>query len=190
MKTHARFGRPAALTLPAIACLFALDVSWAVAQQGRSKQDPSAYVALANVPDKARAKRNPLESDLDAVAAGGKLFDQHCAECHGVKAEGTKRAPSLLTPQVQQAPPGAIFWVMTNGIVRRGMPVWSKLPELQRWQIVTFVKRFTASTNRHPAAAPLSEVHDGAVRQRHDGTDHDKTVERKHLAVQPASALR
>jgi hypothetical protein len=24
--------------------------------------------------------------------------------------------------------------------VRRGMPDWSKLPELERWQIVTFLK--------------------------------------------------
>jgi mono/diheme cytochrome c family protein len=29
---------------------------------------------------------------------------------------------------------------MTNGAVRSGMPVWSKLPEPQRWQIVTYVK--------------------------------------------------
>lgn len=29
---------------------------------------------------------------------------------------------------------------MTNGVARRGMPVWSKLPEPQRWQIVSFLK--------------------------------------------------
>jgi len=37
------------------------------------------------------------------------------------------------------------------------MPVWSKLPEPQRWQIVTFVKSLTPS----PAAEPAVE-HDHA----------------------------
>ncbi len=41
---------------------------------------------------------------------------------------------------MQEAAPGAIFWLITNGVVRRGMPVWSKLPEPQRWQIVRYLK--------------------------------------------------
>ena len=36
--------------------------------------------------------------------------------------------------------PGALFWILTNGVGRRGMPVWSKLPEPQRWQIVSYLK--------------------------------------------------
>jgi hypothetical protein len=44
--------------------------------------------------------------------------------------------------EVQQATPGALFWILTNGVVRHGMPVWSKLPEAQRWQIVTFLMSF------------------------------------------------
>ena len=45
--------------------------------------------------------------------------------------------------QVQQASPGTLFWILTNGVVRRGMPVWSKLPEPQRWQIVSYLKSLT-----------------------------------------------
>ena len=89
---------------------------------------------------KAAARRNPLESDPDVVAAGGKLFSVHCAECHGDMAEGTKKAPSLLADEVQQSTPGTLFWLLTNGVVRRGMPVWSKLPEAQRWQLVSYIK--------------------------------------------------
>jgi len=33
-----------------------------------------------------------------------------------------------------------LFWLLTNGVVRRGMPVWSKLPEPQRWQLVSYIK--------------------------------------------------
>lgn len=104
------------------------------------KQDALVYAELATVPDKARGKRNPMENDREAVAAGRNLFDQHCSECHGSGGNGTRKAPSLRAEEVQNAPPGAIFWILTNGVVRRGMPVWSKLPEPQRWQLVSFIK--------------------------------------------------
>jgi mono/diheme cytochrome c family protein len=98
------------------------------------------YEPLTRVPRKAAVRRNPLEGDPDAVAAGANLFRQHCAECHGEMAEGGRKAPSLLADPVQEATPGTLFWILTNGVVRRGMPVWSKLPEPQRWQLVSYLK--------------------------------------------------
>ena len=101
------------------------------------------YAELAKAPRKAVARHNPLASDPDAVAAGGKLYGMHCAECHGETGEGghgSKKGPSLRAEEVQQASSGTLFWVLTNGVVRRGMPVWSKLPEPQRWQLVSFIK--------------------------------------------------
>jgi mono/diheme cytochrome c family protein len=100
----------------------------------------STYAALAEAPEKARQRKNPFEGDPQALAAGGKLFQQHCAECHGEKAGGARKGPSLLHEEVKQATPGTLFWILSNGVVRRGMPVWSKLPEQQRWQIVTFLQ--------------------------------------------------
>jgi len=108
------------------------------------KADALVYAELAKAPDKARAKRNPMENDPDAVAAGQNLFEQHCSECHGNAGYGTGKAPSLRTEEIQSAAPGAIFWILTNGVVRRGMPVWSKLPEPQRWQLVSFIKSLGA----------------------------------------------
>jgi mono/diheme cytochrome c family protein len=108
-------------------------------------KDDSVYAELAKAPKKAVARRNPMERDPEAVAAGANLFDQHCAECHGARAEGGRKGPSLLAPQVQQATPGTIFWILTNGVVRRGMPVWSKLPEPQRWQLVSYIKSLGAA---------------------------------------------
>ena len=101
---------------------------------------PSVYAALTKAPQKASARPNPLEHDPDAVAAGAKLFGTHCAECHGELANGSRRGPSLRTDPVQRARPGTLFWLLTNGVVRKGMPVWSKLPEPQRWQLVSFIK--------------------------------------------------
>lgn len=124
--------------------LLVLSVSVVAAQTNNSPQRGSSiYAELAKAPKKDAARRNPLAADPDAVAAGGKLFAQHCAECHGDTADGGKKAPSLRVDEVQQATPGTLFWLLTNGVVRRGMPVWSKLPEPQRWQLVSFIKSLT-----------------------------------------------
>lgn len=117
-----------------------------------AKQGNPIYAELTKAPQRAVARPNPLESDPDAVAAGAKLFARHCAECHGEGANGARKGPSLRVDEVQQATPGTLFWVLTNGVVRRGMPVWSKLPEPQRWQLVSFIKSLSAppkaATNR------------------------------------------
>ena len=103
------------------------------------------YSELRNVPEKARIRNNPMEGDPNTVRVGKKLFGQHCAECHGAAGEGSKKAPSLRVAEVQQAAPGALFWIVTNGVVRRGMPVWSRLPEPQRWNIVSYIKTLTST---------------------------------------------
>ncbi|MFZ3266686.1 MAG: cytochrome c [Terriglobales bacterium] len=113
----------------------------------------SVYAALSKAPVAARNRQNPFEGNIQDAAAGGKLFEQHCADCHGEKAGGTRHGPSLLREEVRQATPGTLFWTLTNGVVWRGMPVWSKLPEPERWQIVTFLQ----SLNSHasiPAKVP------------------------------------
>ena len=132
------------MKLRAFALVLLLTFSVARAQTSSQPADRdkanSVYSELAKAPRKAAARRNPLETDPQAIAAGGKLFSLHCAECHGAMAEGGKKAPTLRADAVQQATPGTLFWLITNGVVRRGMPVWSKLPEAQRWQLVSFIK--------------------------------------------------
>lgn len=119
------------------------------------KAEP-AYGEIYRAPDKARAKKNPLERDRDAVAAGAILFERHCAECHGAAAEGGKKGPNLRVNEVQNAEPGAIFWILTNGVVRKGMPVWSKLPEPQRWQLVSYVKSLGVEPGKTRTSAPAT----------------------------------
>ncbi len=141
----------------AIALAALLAVSQAAAQEkdvGPAKDDKLVYAELAKAPEKARSKHNPLENNRDSVAAGRILFARHCAECHGETAEGGKKAPSLRAAEVQNAQPGAIFWILTNGVVRRGMPVWSKLPEPQRWQLIVFIKSLGVSSASPVAPAP------------------------------------
>jgi mono/diheme cytochrome c family protein len=128
------------------------------AQSAFTPKDNSVYAELTKAPRKAAVRPNPLAADPEAVAAGAKLFDLHCAECHGEMAEGGKKAPTLLAPEIEQATPGTLFWLLTNGVVRRGMPVWSKLPEPQRWQLVSYIKSLTAvpPTAAEPQVSPES----------------------------------
>jgi mono/diheme cytochrome c family protein len=168
-RIRARLHPPGIITF-AVAGLVTLDVAWVFARKGnlaRAKNHRWDYAALANAPEKARSKHSPLESDPETTAAGGKLFQQYCAECHGRTAEGGSRGPSLRAPEVQQATPGALFWILTNGVVRRGMPVWSKLPEPERWQLVTYLKSVDPALkpphgrdhlipHRHPLTAELA----------------------------------
>jgi mono/diheme cytochrome c family protein len=116
--------------------------------------DPAVYAELQKAPKKARERANPLENDPEAVAAGAVLFEQHCAECHGKSAEGSRKAPSLRAPEVQDATPGTLFWLLTNGVVRKNMPVWSKLPEPQRWQLVRYIKSLGVSAPAAESRAP------------------------------------
>jgi len=99
---------------------------------------------LHKVPAKDRNRSNPLATDPDAPVAGARIFAEHCASCHGAEAQGKEDGkhfrPNLHTDHVKNATPGELFWLLTNGSQRNGMPSWSRLPEPQRWQLVTYLK--------------------------------------------------
>ena len=95
---------------------------------------------IARAPLRERGRENPFRNDGTALAAGARLFDEHCAECHGARGTGTRRAPTLRTAVIQNATPGELAWFLRNGNLRAGMPSWSGLPEARRWQLVSYVK--------------------------------------------------
>jgi mono/diheme cytochrome c family protein len=99
-----------------------------------------AEAPLDRTPAKFRGRVNPYEKKAGARAAGEKLFQRECAECHGVGATGLRKAPPLTIVAVTNAPPGAIFWVLRNGSLYRGMPSFAHIPEPQKWQIVTYLR--------------------------------------------------
>ena len=95
---------------------------------------------MTRVPEKARNQPNPFAGAPTALTAGGKLFRQNCASCHGDDALGRDGHPGLRSERMRAATPGELQWLLTNGSMRNGMPSWSRLPEPQRWQIVSYVK--------------------------------------------------
>jgi mono/diheme cytochrome c family protein len=116
------------LAMAALMCLAAADGSW-----------------LRDVPEADRKRANPFAGQADAVAAGGRLFADHCAKCHGDDAGGRRKRPSLRSDRVQHATDGEIFWLLKNGNLRKGMPTWASLPEPERWQVITYVKSLGTS---------------------------------------------
>ncbi len=101
------------------------------------------------------APKAPLTAEhfSNDVAAGGKLFTQHCASCHGAGAQGTTRAPSLHTASVQMMSDEALVQFLTDGDLRKGMPSWSRLPEERRWQLTRFIKSFSGSGESAPRSS-------------------------------------
>ncbi len=114
--------------------LFVLASLLAYANQVRDRD--ATWVA----PAKDALKMNPLAARTDAVAGGQKLFHQYCSECHGEDARGTTKAPDLTQSDVQAQTDGALFWKISSGNSRQGMPTFSFLPAPQRWQLVLQVR--------------------------------------------------
>jgi mono/diheme cytochrome c family protein len=106
----------------------------------------------AGVPESYRRRVNPYAGQPEAIAAGGRLFADHCAQCHQPDALGRGTRPSLRSNLVQRATDGEIFWVLRNGILAHGMPSWSMVPEPSRWQIIAYLKNLGPSDDAVPAA--------------------------------------
>jgi len=92
-------------------------------------------------PADAAVKPNPLANRPETAGGGEKLFGQRCAMCHGKDGRGSLTAPNLTDADVQAQRDGELFWKISKGRVRAGMPTFSFLPPLQRWQLVLHLRK-------------------------------------------------
>jgi mono/diheme cytochrome c family protein len=95
---------------------------------------------LKKVPEADRHRVNPYAGNAEAAAAGKNLFEENCAKCHGVDAEGKGSRPSLKSDRIRNATDGELAWLLKNGNPYKGMPIWGSLPEQERWQLVAYVR--------------------------------------------------
>ncbi len=108
-----------------------------VASAQNATLPPSGWQAPAD----AAKKPNPLAAKPELAAGGKKLFTRNCAVCHGDGTGHTNNgAPVLAAEQVQRETDGSLFWKISNGDSRTGMPSFSSLPDLQRWQLVLYIR--------------------------------------------------
>ena len=125
----------------------ALPLLWLVpllfAQNTTYEQDPHWHA-----PEEAAQRKNPLADRPQLSGGGAKLFQRNCVECHGKTGEGLKKAADLQLLLVQQQTDGTLFWKITNGNPDHGMPPFSRLPELQRWQLVLYLRTLPPPQDR------------------------------------------
>src|SRR5258706_11625441 len=122
------------LTSVSVVC-FVATLGTAIAQQA-TQPKKTTWVAPAG----ADARANPLANRSDTVPGGRRIFLSRCSHCHGKDGTGAVRGPNLMSGRVQEQNDGALFWKITSGNTRTGMPTFSFLPELQRWQVVTYLR--------------------------------------------------
>ena len=94
-------------------------------------------------PVSAEGRVNPLSGRIDVLPGGKKLFRQRCSSCHRDDGTGTSRGPNLMTAPVQKQSDAELYWKISSGNSRTGMPSFSFLPEPQRWQLVAYLRSLT-----------------------------------------------
>lgn len=117
-------------------------------------------------PAEAAAIKNPVAGDEKAAARGASVYKAECAACHGPAGKGDgeasatlrRRPPDLTTQAVGSQSDGELFWKITYG--RRPMPRFGRLPEKDRWSVVTYLRTLVArrdapkQSGREPEGAP------------------------------------
>lgn len=81
------------------------------------------------MPVKVLSKANPYVGNQEAILTGKKVFRQHWTQCHGEDGRGIGQAADFHSSNIKNAQPGALFWTIQNGRLRRGMPAWSQLSD-------------------------------------------------------------
>jgi mono/diheme cytochrome c family protein len=121
-----------------------------LAPLGCDREKPVAPAPAPQAPATTLPELQPLPS-LTALNRGAKLFQEHCAQCHGPEAQGH---PDWQTPGVVAAPPlngtgndwkrsrAEIVAVIENGAKRNGEPVmpgWKgRLSEAEINDVITW----------------------------------------------------
>jgi len=115
-------------------------VAWAIGQvREASIESRAPATAPVNLEEPSL-----IEAGAGAFAARG------CATCHGAPgatwakfAGGMRPVPADLTEVAKSYAPGAIFWVIKNGLNMTGMPSFGriKVQDSEIWAITAFVKK-------------------------------------------------
>jgi putative heme-binding domain-containing protein len=112
--------------------------------------------AWAQVKKLTESGTNPLTNDRNAVEAGGKLYAQNCAPCHGALAQGG-RAPKLAdSAHIHEMDDLRIFDVLRHGVPNTEM-IASDLPDLRLWEMIAFVRSLnTVARDQHLTGDPAN----------------------------------
>jgi len=115
---------------------------------------PQGLTAAQNA--EAQKLKNPVRADDAALAAGKKLYDTQCANCHGAAGLGDGKMGVALTPRPSNLvdaewkygqTDGHVFIVIRDGIQRTPMRAYgARMTPTELWQIVTYVRTLSPTT--------------------------------------------
>ena len=134
-----------------------------LASQVENKADPKVVAELAKTAkEKLIAAYNivPYPRRLPSLAAGTKIYDENCAQCHGVSGKGDGSGRESMNPKtplpanftdadfMAGLSPFKVYNTTTFGIDNTAMASFAALPDEQRWQVAFYVLalRFPAET--------------------------------------------
>lgn len=105
--------------------------------------------AIAQGNPDAAAMRNPVPASAESIDAGKRLYQRHCASCHGANAEGGSgndlipAAPDLTDKEWKHGgSDGAIFSAIKNGLPPdlNMVPFGDQLKDQEIWSVVNYIR--------------------------------------------------
>lgn len=105
---------------------------------------------IASIDARARYVANPLSgNDAEILSAGGKLYADDCAGCHGTAKAASKWGSEDFYPRVPQfwqqrisLRPEQAYLIIQDGIRYSGMAAWRhSFSDRQLWEVADFVSR-------------------------------------------------
>lgn len=116
---------------------------WLVGETGAARftQEPKRNA-------EAQKLKNPEPANDESVEAGKKLYQRHCASCHGPQGKGDGSlalaggTPSDLTDETWDygSTDGEIFVAIRDGVSTDMLAYKDKLNDKQTWQIVHYLR--------------------------------------------------
>jgi mono/diheme cytochrome c family protein len=100
----------------------------------------------------ANARTNPVPADAESLGQGRALYEQQCAACHGMSGRGDGFGPSGIpdftdSVRMRQRTDAMLYTNISEG--RNQMPQFHEvLTEIQRWELVNYVRTFAARAKR------------------------------------------
>jgi copper resistance protein D len=97
-----------------------------------------------------------------SIANGLRLYQEHCAVCHGLAGYGDGPAAAALTPRPADLTAkhtahhtvGDLFWWLSYGIKGSAMPGFEgRLSEEERWDVINFLRTLAAAEQARALAA-------------------------------------
>jgi len=90
----------------------------------------------SHAPASAKTLKSPLTAEQAKPALGKANFEKTCAGCHNPKS----KAPDLTGHHMHSLKDGEVYWVITNGIGKTMPGFKTQLSDVERWQIVLYVR--------------------------------------------------